>query len=185
MRAFFKVFIFITISIVYSACSNYFSSLNPFSSSTFEVKEGYLSLGKINDNIALQMPLHEKVLTDDIKIVSVKTFASAEKNKLIVEADFIFTSFEIPEGIPVIANFNSSLAYNPKSKEFRLANLKLINIKFLKPQLVEYISTKQKKFIKNTLERKLQEIVLHQSKKQFGVIESFETKDGKIKVKFK
>lgn len=182
MRAFFKLFVLITAVMFFSGCSS-LEALNPFSSS--EPKEGYLELRKINDNLTLQMPLHERIVTDDIKIVSVKTFPSAEKNRLIVEADFIFTSFEIPEGLPAIANFNSSLAYDPKTKEFRFTNLELIDIKFLKRELVEYISTKQKKFIKNTLERKLQEIVLHQSKKQFGVIESFETKDGKIKVKFK
>jgi hypothetical protein len=148
------------------------------------VNEGYLSIGKINENIAKQMPLTQKIDTNSIKIVNTKVYAASDKKSLIVESDFIFTSFEIPEGLPAIARFSSSLSYEPKSKEFKFKDLKLIGIRFLKEQLVEYISPKQKQFIPNALKHQLQQIVLHKSKKQFTTIKSFETKEGKIKVNF-
>jgi len=181
MRAIYKVIIFVFVSIFFSGC---LSSLNPFSATTFEVKEGYLSIGKINENILLQLPKEEKVGTNKIKIVGVKLFSGADKKSLIVEVEFIFTSFEIPEGLPAIARFSSSLGYDPRTKEFKFKDLKFIGVRFLKEQLVEYISPQQKRFIPDSLKHKLQEIVLHKSKKQFSTIKSFETYEGKIKVKF-
>lgn len=183
MRGLFKISIFVVVSAVFSGCLG-LGSLNPFSSSTFEVKEGYLSLGKINENILLQLPLKEKVGTNEVKLVNVKIYSATNQKSLIVEVDFIFKSFEIPEGLPAIAKFASSLKYNPDTREFKLKDLKLIDVRFLKEQLVEYITPQQKAFIPDALKIKLQEITLHKSKKRFTTIKSFETKEGKIKVKF-
>jgi len=181
MKTLYKLLFFTIVSTIFTACVG---SLNPFSSTTFEVKEGYLSIGKINENILSQLPLEEKVGTNKIKIVGVKTFSSANKKSLVVEVEFIFTSFEIPEGLPSIARFSSMLDYEPKTKEFKFKDLKLIGIRFLKEQLVEYISPKQKRFIPAALKNELKKLILHKSKKQFTTIKSFETKEGKIKVEF-
>jgi hypothetical protein len=184
MRGLFKISIFLVVSMVFSGCLG-FGSLNPFSSSTFEVKEGYLSIGKINENILLQLPLQEKIGTNKIKIVAVKTYAGSNHKSLIVEVDFIFTSFEIPEGVPAIARFSSMLGYNTQSREFKFRDLNIIGVRFLKEQLVEYITPQQKRFIPDAIKMKLQEIVLHKSKKKFSTIKSFEAKEGKIKIVFR
>jgi len=184
MRFIYKILLFSTLSMLFTGCFS-LSSLNPFNSSKTEAKEGYLTIDKINKNSLMQMPLEHKVGTDSIRILNVKIFSEANRSSLIVEADFIFTSFEIPEGLPAIARFDSSLKYIPATKEFKLDNLKLKEIRFLKEQLIEYISPKQKIFIKNALISELKELVLHKSNEQFTTIESFETEDGKIKVKFK
>jgi len=180
VRKFYIISILTLISFIISGCV----SINPFASNTFVVKEGYLSLGKINNNIAKQMPLEEKIGSNKIKIVNTNVYASQDKNSLLVEAEFIFTSFEIPEGLPSVAKFKSSLEYNPQTKEFKLARLKLLGIRFLKESLVEYITPQQKRFIPDTLMVKLYSLVLHKSKKRLKTIKSIEVKDGKIKVYF-
>ncbi len=160
------------------------SITNPFASNTFEVKEGYLSLGKINKNIAKQMPLEEKIGSNKIKIVNVNLYGAEDKKSLIVEVEFIFTSFEIPEGLPTVAKFKSSIDYDPKTREFKLAKLKLLDIRFLKEELVEYITPQQRRFIPDTLMVKLYSLVLHKSKKRLKSVKAIEVKDGKIKVYF-
>ena len=175
------MYLFIAISFFFSGCV---SLHNPFKGNTFVVKEGYLLLSKINENIAKQMPLVEKIGKNEIKIVNTSVFASSRKDRLTVEVEFIFTSFEIPEGLPAVARFTSSLQYNPKTQEFKLAQIKDAQIKYLKESLVEFINPKQKKFIPDTLVVKLQELVLHKSKKRLKTIKSFEVKNGKIKINF-
>ena len=182
MRAIYKILIFLSVSVIFSGCM--ISNLNPFSSRTFEVKEGYLSISKINENIILQLPMEEKVGSNKVKIVGVKVFSGSNKKSLYIEVEFIFTSFEIPEGLPAIARFNSSLAYYPKSKEFKFKDINFIGVKFLKEQLVEYITPQQMRFIPDSIKHKLKDIVLHKSKKQFTTIRRFEAKEGKIKVEF-
>ena len=174
------LFIFAT-SLLFTGC---ISISNPFKSNTFVVKEGYLSLGKINENVAKQMPLIEKVAKNEIKILNTVIYAGANRHSLIVECEFIFTSFEIPEGLPAVARFTSSLAYNPKTQEFKLAKIKINKIKFLKENLVEFITPNQKKFIPDTLTVKLYDLVLHKSKKKLKTIKNFEVKEGKIKIYF-
>jgi len=181
MKQVVRVLALFLIAISFSGC---LSSLNPFKSTTFVVNEGYLSIGKLNENIAKQMPLSQKVDTNEIKIVNTKIYAANDKKHLIVESDFIFTSFEIPEGTPVIAKFQADLTYNPQTKEFKLDNLKLIDIKFLKEELLEYVSPLQKRFIVDTLQYLLKKIVLHKSLKQLRTIKSIEAQNGKIKVIF-
>ena len=180
-KAYFLLVLFI-VSLLLTGCISI--STQPFTSNAFVVKEGYLSLGKINENVAKQMPLVEKVAKNKIKIVNTKIYAGANGRSLIVECDFIFTSFEIPEGLPAIARFTSSLVYNPKTKEFRLANLQINQIKFLKENLVEFITPNQKKFIPDSLTAKLNELVLHKSKKRLKSIKNFIVKEGKIKINF-
>ena len=180
MKKFYIIFLLTIISFIINSCL----SINPFASNTFVVKEGYLSLGKINNNIAKQMPLEEKIGSNKIKIVNTNVYASRDTSNLLVEVKFIFTSFEIPEGLPSIAKFKSSLEYSPKTKEFKLARLNLLGIRFLKESLVEYITPQQKRFIADTLIVKLYSLVLHKSKKRLKTIKSIEVKDGKIKVYF-
>ncbi len=179
-----KFLFFLFISINFFLLSGCVSLSNPFKSNTFVVKEGYLLLSKINENIAKQMPLDEKIGSNEIKIVKASVFAGPSKNRLTVEAEFIFKSFEIPEGLPAIARFSASLKYNPKTKEFKLTDIRDGEIKFLKEELVEFINKRQRKFIPDTLKIKLQELVLHKSKKRLKIIKSFEVKEGKIKIKF-
>jgi len=157
---------------------------NPFKSNTFVVKEGYLSLSEINKNVAKQMPLVEKVSKDQVKIINTSIFAGSNRKTLSVEAEFIFTSFEIPEGLPAVARFNASLKYEPKTKEFKLTNVTLTGVKFLKEELLEYVSPSQKKFVIDTLVLKMSELILHKSKKQLKTIKSFIVKDGKIHIEF-
>ncbi len=174
---------FIILSIFLTSCV---SLNNPFKSrSSIEIKEGYLSLKKINENLDKQMPLTQKVGSNGIKIVSVTTFASKDSKSLIIEVEFIFTSFEIPEGLPAIARFKSSLKYIPKTKEFKFDNISIIEINFLKEELLEYVSPQQKKFINDTLILKLSDLVLHKSKKALKPMKSFSVKEGKIKILFK
>ena len=181
MKRVYTILLIFTTSIIFTGC---ISISKPFKSNTFVVKEGYLSLGKINENVTKQMPLIEKVAKNKIKIIGTKIYAGAGAHSLIVESDFVFTSFEIPEGLPAIARFTSSLAYNPKTQEFKLKNLKIKKIKFLKENLVEFITPNQKKFIPDTLTLKLYDLVLHKSKKKLKTIKNFEVKEGKIKINF-
>ena len=179
-----KLYIILTIfalSFIFNGCV---SISNPFKSNTFVVKEGYLTLGKINSNIAKQMPLKEKIGSNEIKIVSTNVYAGKNRKTLVVESEFIFTSFEIPEGLPAVARFSASLKYNPETQLFTLDNVKLKGIKFLKENLVEFITPQQKKFIPDTLKVKIQELILHKSKKRLKTIKSFEVKEGKIKIIF-
>ncbi len=181
MKRVYTILFIFALSLILTGC---ISISKPFKSNTFVVKEGYLSLGRINENVAKQMPLIEKVSKNEIKIVNTKIYASANGHSLIVECDFIFTSFEIPEGLPAVARFTSSLTYNPKTKEFKLSNLQIKQIKFLKEELVEFITPNQKKFIPNTLTEKLYDLVLHKSKRRLKRIKNFTVKEGKIKINF-
>ena len=128
-----KLYIFLIIVLVAISFNSCASLRNPFKRrSSLEIKEGYLSLKTINYNLLKQMPLEEKIGNNKIKIVSTTIFASKEGKSLIVEIEFIFTSFEIPEGLPAIARTRSSLEYNPKTKEFKLSRISPIEIRFLK-----------------------------------------------------
>ena len=181
MKRIYTLLLIFATSLFFTGC---LSISNPFKSDTFVVKEGYLSLGKINANVAKQMPLKEKVARNEIKILNTTIYAGANKHSFVVECEYIFTSFEIPEGLPAIARFNSSLEYNPKTQEFKLAKVQINKIKFLKENLVEYITPNQKKFIPDTLTVKLYSLVLHKSKKKLKTIKNFEVKEGKIKINF-
>ena len=180
MKLFVKI-LFLSYILILSGCMSY---LNPFKKNTFVVNEGYLSIGKINENIVKQMPLTQKVDTNSIKIVNTKVYAASDKKSLIVESDFIFTSFEIPEGTPVVARFKANIKYNPQTKEFKFDNLDLVDVKFIKEELLEYVSPLQKRFIVDTLKYLLNQIILHKSVKELKTIKDIEVKDGKIKVIF-
>jgi hypothetical protein len=175
--------LFIISTTFYTGCVNFFS--DPFKSNTFVVKEGYLTIGKINENLKKQLPLGEKVGNNEIKLTNVVVYGGSDKKSLIVEADFIFTSFEIPEGLPAIATFKSGIDYDPRTQEFRFNDIVLKKIKFLKESLVEYINPRQRDFILDALTQKLAELILHKSKKRLSSIKGFEVKEGKIKVFFK
>ena len=181
MRKVYTILLILATSLIFTGC---FSISNPFKSNTFVVKEGYLSLGKINGNVAKQMPLKEKVARNEIKVINTSIYSGANRHSLVVECEFIFTSFEIPEGLPAVARFNTSLEYNPKTQEFKLSKIQISKIKFLKENLVEYITPNQKKFIPDTLIVKLYGLVLHKSKKKLKTIKNFEVKEGKIKINF-
>ncbi len=179
-----RVYLPILLSITFlTSCA---SINNPFAKrETIEIKEGYLSLKNINTNLAKQMPLIQKVGKNKIKIVSATTFAGKDGKSLITEIEFIFTSFEIPEGLPSIARVKSSLTYDLKTKEFKLDNISEPQVKFLKESLVEYINPKQKKFISDTIVLKLYDLILHKSKKELRAMKGFIVKEGKIKIIFK
>ena len=179
-----KIYIFLAIFIISFTYTGCLSVSNPLKSNTFVVKEGYLTLSKINSNISKQMPLREKIGTNEIKILTTTIYAARDKKSLIVETEFIFKSFEIPEGLPAVARFKSSLEYNPTTKEFKLAKISTLDIKFLKEKLVEYINPQQKNFIPDTLVVKLYKLILHKSKKRLKTIKKLEVKDGKIKIIF-
>ena len=177
-------FIFLVIAFIFTfnSCSKV---PNPFKSNTFVVHQGYLSIGKINQNIAKQLPLKESVGSNKIEISSVTVYGNSKSNKLLVEVEFVFTSFQIPEGLPAIARLSGGLEYEPSTKEFRFKQLSVDGIKFLKDELVEYITKPQRKFIPDAIALKLSDLVLHKSKKEFHHIKSYQIKESKIKVIFK
>jgi hypothetical protein len=178
--------VFIILSIISFLFNGCVSLRHPFAKrSSIEIKEGILSLKTINSNLAKQMPLTEKIGSNEVKIVSATVFASDKPNKLLVELEFIFTSFEIPEGLPCVARTTASIDYNPKTKEFKFARIAPIEIKFLKEELLEYVTPQQRKFIPETLMVKLYTLILHKSKKELTQIKSFTIKSGKIKIEFK
>ena len=175
--------ILVLISFLFNSCS---SLKRPFfNRSSMEIKEGYLSLTNINKNLEKQMPLVKKSGSNEIKIVSATTFASQDGKSLITEVEFIFTSFQIPEGLPAVARVKSEIEYDPKTKEFRLAKISEPEIKFLKESLLEYVTPKQRKFISETLILQLYTLVLHKSKRELKPMKSFLVKEGKIKIIFK
>ncbi|HHD74576.1 MAG TPA: hypothetical protein ENL00_01950 [Nitratifractor sp.] len=175
-----KIVALILISFLINGCI----SIRPFKRSTFEVREGYLSIKNINENIEKQMPIVEKVGKNGVKIVSTTLFASKNPHYLIAEVEFIFTSYEIPEGLPAIARFNTSLRYDTASQEFSLNQLKLSKIRYLKEDLLEYLLPQQQKFIPETLKRKLSSLILYKSKKSLRTIKKIDVKEGQIKVTF-
>ena len=156
----------------------------PFGSDTFEVREGYLLLEKINENIRKQLPKTQKVGSNSIKILSVIVYPGNNKKSLIVDSDFIFKSFEIPEGVEVVARSYAKITYNPKNKEFHLNDVTVKKIKFLKEELLEYVSPMQEKFINDELKYELENLILHKSKKKLKKIKSFIVNKGKIKIVF-
>ena len=175
--------VLILLSFIFSSC---ISIKNPFSiRSSMEIKEGYLSLKSINKNLEKQMPLIARMGDNEVKIVSVTAFASDDGSSLIVEIEFIFTSFEIPEGLPGVARVRSLITYNPQTKEFRFAQISNPEIKFLKESLLEYVSPNQRKFISRAIVSKLYTLILHKSKRELTPIKSFSVKEGKIKILFR
>jgi len=173
----------ILLSFFFSSCI----SINKpfFNRSSIEIKEGYLSLKAINENIQKQMPLIERIGSNEIKIVSVTVYASQDGKSLISEVEFIFKSFQIPEGLPAIARVKSLIYYIPQTKEFRLAKISKPEIKFLKENLLEYVTPQQRKFIPDAIVAKLESLVLLKSKRELKPIKSFYVKEGKIKVTFR
>ncbi len=155
-----------------------------FKRSTFEVQEGYLSIKNINENLEKQMPIIEKIGNNQIKIVSATLFAAKNPHKLTAEVEFIFTSYEIPEGLPAIARFNSSIRYDTTNQEFKLNQVRVGKIRYLKEELLEYLLPQQRKFIPDTLIMKLKTLVLYKSKKRLRTIKKIDVKEGQIKVSF-
>jgi len=175
-------FALILISFLFNSC---LSMKKPFfNRSSLEIKEGYLSLKSINSNIQKQMPLIEKVGTNEVKIVSVTVFASQDGSSLISEIEFIFKSFQIPEGLPAVARVKSIIYYNPQTKEFKLAKISKPEIRFLKENLLEYVTPQQRKFIPDAIVKKLKDLVLLKSKRELKPIKRFSVKEGKIKIIF-
>jgi len=173
----------ILLSFIFNGC---ISLKRPFfNRSSIEIKEGYLSLKNINMNLEKQMPLTQKVGSNEIKIVSATIFAGRDGKSLITEVEFIFKSFQIPEGLPAIARVKSAIDYNPKTKEFKLARISTPEIRFLKENLLEYVTPQQRKFIPDTIILKLYSLVLHKSKRELGSMKSFSVKEGKIKILFR
>ncbi len=172
----------IVLSFLFNSC---ISIKKPFfNRSSIEIKEGYLSLKNINSNLEKQMPVIEKVGTNEVKIVSVTVFASEDGQSLVSEIEFIFTSFQIPEGLPAIARVKSLIYYIPQTKEFRFAKISNPEIKYLKENLLEYVTPQQHKFIPDAIKEKLKSLVLLKSKRELKPIKSFYVKEGKIKVTF-
>ena len=175
-----NIYIFLAIffiSFILNGCATVSSFLKP------NTKEGYLTLVKINSNIAKQIPLKKRVGSNEIKIVSVNVYASKNEN-LVAKSEFIFTSFEIPEGLPAVVKFDTSLKYNTKTQLFTLDNIKLNNVQFLKENLVEFIPPQQKRFILDIIIDEIKELILYRSKKRLKTIKSFKVKEGKIDIIF-
>jgi len=175
-----RILLIAMIALMSSGCI----TISKFNRSTFEINEGYLSIKNINENIEKQMPLIEKVGTNEVKILSATLFASKDPHRLVVEVEFIFTSFEIPEGLPAVAQFNTSITYNTKTHNFTLSQIKLMRIRYLKEELLEYLLPQQRKFIPDALKAKLKEIILYKSKRELKTIKKIEVKEGQIKVTF-
>ena len=177
-----RVFIILLSAILFTGC---IKVPTIFTSKTFVVHQGYLSIGKINQNIAKQLPLKEEVGSNKIEIVSVNVYGNPKDNNFLIEADFTFTSFQIPEGLPATAKLSAKLMYEPQTKEFRFDEVTLRNINFLKEELVEYISKPQMKFIKDALAMKISELILYKSKKRLNPIKNYKVENSKIKIIFK
>jgi len=175
-----KIFAILLAALLVNGCV----SIHHFKRSTFEINEGYLSIKNINENLEKQMPIVEKVGKNEIKIVSVTLFAAQNPHRLVAEIEFIFTSYEIPEGLPAIARFNTSLNYEKATQEFKLTQIRLIQIKYLKEDLLEYLLPQQKKFIPDVLKAKLQELILYKSKRQLRSVKKIDVKEGQIKITF-
>lgn len=175
-----KILSLIVVTFLISGCV----SIRPFKRSTFEINEGYLSIKNINENIEKQLPVVEKVGKNELKIVSTTLFASKNPHYLVAEVEFIFTSYEIPEGLPSIARFNTSITYETATQEFKLNQTKLSKIRYLKEDLLEYLLPQQQKFIQQTLLMKLRALVLYKSKKRLRTIKKINVKEGQIKVSF-
>jgi hypothetical protein len=178
--------VYLTFILILFTLNGCLSLKSPFSSrSAIEIKEGYLSIKSVNINLDKQMPLTQKVSTNEIKIASATIFAAKNGKNLVTEIEFIFKSFQIPEGLPAIARVYSDIDYNPKTKEFKLVRITTPEIRFLKENLLEYVTPQQRKFIPDTIILKLYTLVLHKSKRELGSMKSFSIKEGKIKILFR
>jgi len=177
-----KIFIILLSSILFTGC---IKAPTIFGNKTFIVHQGYLSIGKINQNIANQLPIIEKVGSNEIKIVSVTVYGNPKQNNLLIETDFTFTSFQIPEGLPASAKLSANLMYDPQTKEFRFKDVTLNSIQFLKEELTEYISKPQNKFIEDAIAIKISELILYKSQKRLNPINNYQIENSKIKIIFK
>ena len=130
------------------------------------------------------MPISQKISNNEVKLHSVTLFAAKNPHRLVAEVEFIFTSYEIPEGLPSIARFNTTIKYDTKTQEFKLSQISLMQVKFLKEELTEYLLPQQRKFIPDALKDKLSELILYKSKRKLRTIKKINVKEGQIKVTF-
>lgn len=130
------------------------------------------------------MPSIKKMGKNEIKIVSVTLYAAANPNSVIADVDYIFTSFEIPEGLPIIARYSGSISYDVGRQTFNLSQLRIIENKVLKEELLEYVTPKQKKMIPYALLTKLEDLILYKSKRKLRPVKKIVAKEGRIKVIF-
>lgn len=121
-----------------------------------------LTLKEINKVISTKMPISQKIGENSIKIVSVEVERDGKtKNGVVVNSDFIYTSFEIPEGIAGKITLKGKLLHNKEDNNLYLYGLQAKDYIFADKKLSEYIKDSDKKLIEQMIAGELSLIPLY------------------------
>ena len=107
-----------------------------------------LTMKEINSLILTKMPIRQKVGDNSIKIVSAEVERDGKtEDGVIVNSDFIYTSFAIPEGIAGRVTLKGTLLHNKEDNNLYLHGLQAIDYTFADKKLATYVTDKDKKLI--------------------------------------
>ncbi len=110
-------------------------------------REQSFSLEQIDTELQGALPVTRKAAFGSVKVVGMVLQQGAENRGLEVPVKFIFTSYEIPEGIQALITYSADLRYDPASRKLTLGTLKPLRLEFANPSLEEYISARARKGI--------------------------------------
>jgi hypothetical protein len=119
-----------------------------------------IPLSQIDTNIRQALPVTRKASFGRVRVVGMALQSGAEQKGLEVPVKFIFTSYEIPEGIEGLITYAATLRYDPASHRLSLGELKALRMSFGNPSLEEYISTRARKGIPNLVASAIRSIPL-------------------------
>ncbi len=121
-----------------------------------------LTLKEINRVISSKMPITQKVGENSIKIVSAEVERDGKtKDGVVIEADFVYTSFEIPEGIAGQITLKGKLLHNREDNNLYLYGLQAKEYIFADKKLSEYLKDSDKKLIEQMVSGELSLIPLY------------------------
>ena len=123
-------------------------------------------LKELNKKLSAKMPITQKIGDNSIKIVGAEIQRDSEKrDSIVVNSDFIYTSFAIPEGIAGRVTLEGKLKYNELDNNLYLYGLRAIEYNFANSQLARYITPKDKELISQMVAGELSLIPIYKMKK--------------------
>ncbi len=141
-----------------------------------------LTMKEINALISTKMPIRQKVGDNSIRIVSAEVERDGETaDGVIVNSDFIYKSFAIPEGIAGRVTLKGKLLHNKEDNNLYLHELQAKDYTFADKKLASYVTDKDKKLIEQMVSGELSLIpVYHVS----GKIKNVDINKEKISLRY-
>jgi len=123
-------------------------------------------LKELNKKLLSKMPITQKIGDNSIKIVGAEIQRDSEKRDgIVVNSDFIYKSFAIPEGIAGRVTLEGKLKYNELDNNLYLYGLRAVEYNFANSQLARYITPKDKELISQMVAGELSLIPIYKMKK--------------------